>query len=149
MNDDIFAEEIEVALHQLVTVYEETTLRFTYVASLIEDSVLAGKFIEISSKKKKQTETIIDHIRSMGFLIKDLDEEKELLEELFIRLKSIITDDKRRLLIQELLNEDKITKDALNTALSHELPISFRSYLESCQQKLGLELEQLLTELDL
>ncbi len=146
-HNPIFAEEREVALHHLVAVLQEAAMRFTYVASLIEDSELSAQFLEISTEKQQQTETVMTHIRSMGYLVKEMDQEKELLEELFIKLKALIASDTRKILLQELLYEENSTRESLEQALTHKLPDSFRMFLQKCRQDLGLELKRLLAEL--
>jgi uncharacterized protein (TIGR02284 family) len=144
MKEEIFADAREIALHDLIGVYAEAAMRFAYMASIIDDPGLAEKFQQMAGQKQEQVSELARQVRSMGYLVKDIDEERELLEEVLIKLKSFIAADKKQMLIQELLREEKMCRQKIDAALDQGLPPQFAALLENYRTALGRELRELI-----
>jgi uncharacterized protein (TIGR02284 family) len=139
----LIRDERQLMLDDIVKHCRKLAARYQQNASLAEDSVLAGLFLEISRERRELADVLENHQRRLGWLPAAPDPDAELVEELITKVKIAWSEDHRRELLAEMLQAEDRLAALIAAALRHEIPAAIKEVLQRMQETVAFTLKRL------
>jgi hypothetical protein len=118
----------QIALNEAV----EASLHAAHVhehgAELLGDDTLGLR--ELAAQRRRDAETLADHVRRLGDLPIEPDPEYEVASDIVSQIKAALAEDQRRLVMERSNEAEEALAAVLREALRHDLPPETRRNVE-------------------
>lgn len=113
--------EPEIALDEALVACKESAHRYGYLLSILQDARLLPLLEKLATQRSENATILESLIRELGYLPRVSDPDKEALEKLISRFKSLLAEDAQTTLLAEQLSLEEQLVDKLEKALEQPL----------------------------
>jgi uncharacterized protein (TIGR02284 family) len=117
----ILRQEREIRLNAVIEAAIEAADHYEEEAERVGDEAIARLFADLSRRRREMGETLSAHIEKLGDLPREPDVEAELVHEIASWFRTI-TEDARRVLLEERIEAEEDLKSRIRAAREADLP---------------------------
>ena len=136
-------DENQTAINEIIVACQEIINHYRYAAEILEDDELVSLFKGLADEREILIERLIECFTRTGELHDVPDSDKELLLQLFSRIKTLFAEDSRMVFIEERVQAEHDLERMLASALQLTIAADIREALLQLSQHVEITKERL------
>ena len=126
-------DEKQAMLNDLLVAYRESSDHYADAGGQLEDDALGETFAGIAASREALIERLCELVREAGGLPREPHADREHARQLLTRLKGVLGGDRRRVVLEERIADEKRIATLIGEALELDFPSEERDWLRSLQ----------------
>ena len=127
-------DDKQAMLNDLLMTYRESSDHYTDASEQLDDAALGETFAEIAASREAPIERLCELVREAGGLPREPHAEREHARQLLTRLKGALGGDRRRVVLEERIADEKRISTLIGEALELDFSSADRNWFQGLRE---------------
>ena len=118
----MFRDDRQTALDDCIVSCKDVAIHYEEAAGIVDDAQLSELFKEVAGQRREMAAELERHLLKLGDVPSDPDSDSEAARELFLRIKTALSEDERITLLNDRERAEEEMVDCFQAALQTDLP---------------------------